>query len=174
MREHSRSSPLQTEVHHLRVCSRLLRSSHGLIQRIAPTLAVAVVSSIFILAMACGSGPRNPRSHPDTEPDTHFDTNADAYSRSLRSSSSSRAGRARPCRIWNRSGSTLRTTRAAQSSSPAWSSEEALGEVVKPDRLSLKFNGTFGGGYAIKSTLGLRGRHHVHDEPADRLLAGDG
>ena len=31
--------------------------------------------------------------------------------------------------------------------------EEALGDVVKPDRLSLKFSGTFGGGYAIKSTL---------------------
>ena len=31
--------------------------------------------------------------------------------------------------------------------------EEAQGDVVKPDRLSLKFSGIFGGGYAIKSTL---------------------
>ena len=31
--------------------------------------------------------------------------------------------------------------------------EEALGDVVKPDRLSLKFSGIFGGGYAIKSSL---------------------
>ena len=31
--------------------------------------------------------------------------------------------------------------------------EEALGEVVKPDRLSLKFSGIFGGSYAIKSSL---------------------
>ena len=36
---------------------------------------------------------------------------------------------------------------------PALLVEEALGEVVKPDRLSLKFSGTFGGSYAIKSTL---------------------
>lgn len=31
--------------------------------------------------------------------------------------------------------------------------EEAQGDVVKPDRLALKFSGIFGGGYAIKSTL---------------------
>ena len=36
---------------------------------------------------------------------------------------------------------------------PALVVEEALGEVVKPDRLSLKFSGTFGGGYAVKSTI---------------------
>lgn len=36
---------------------------------------------------------------------------------------------------------------------PALVVEEAQGEVVKPDLLSLKFTGTFGGGYAIKSTL---------------------
>lgn len=36
---------------------------------------------------------------------------------------------------------------------PALVVEEAQGDVVKPDRLSLKFSGIFGGGYAIKSTL---------------------
>lgn len=36
---------------------------------------------------------------------------------------------------------------------PALVVEEAQGEVVKPDRLTLKFSGTFGGGYAVKSTI---------------------
>ena len=96
--------------------------------------------------MACGSGPVTPEATPTSSPTptptpVPFD----------------------PAAVLERSGKAMQDLESFRFELthneggtefiPGMVVEEALGDVVKPDRLSLKFSGTFGGGYAIKSTL---------------------
>ena len=158
MREHSRSSPLQAQVHRLWVRPGLLRSIHGLLQPIAPTLAAAFAAPILLFTLACGSGNGAPEATPVPSP-----TPSPAPTPSPTPTPTPTPVPFDPTTVLERSGKAMQDLESFRFELthneggtefiPALVVEEALGEVVKPDRLSLKFSGTFGGSYAIKSTL---------------------
>ena len=158
MREHSRSSPLQAQVHRLWVRPGLLRSIHELLRPIAPTLAAAFATPILLFTLACGSGNGAPEATPVPSP-----TPSPAPTPSPTPTPTPTPVPFDPTAVLERSGKAMQDLESFRFELthneggtefiPALVVEEALGEVVKPDRLSLKFSGTFGGSYAIKSTL---------------------
>jgi len=144
---------LQIKMHHLWIRKRLLGSLAGTSVRTAATQLIALLVPIgaLIFLMSCGTdqtGFISPVSNSTQLPSPTFTPTPVPID---------------PWIILKRSGNVMQDLQSfrfklihdegGSEFLPGMIIEEATGKVIKPDKISVSFNGKFGNGYAIKSGL---------------------